>query len=108
MKKIVVVAAAMLMAAPVSSVFARDGKQVFDTFCHVCHGTPGIPQSPHLGDKAAWAPRIAQGMDTLFQHVKDGYKSPTGIIPMPPKGTCADCTDDELKAAIQYMVDKAK
>ncbi len=94
MKKIVVIAAAMLMAAPVGSVLARDGKQVFDSFCHACHLPPGIPDSPKLGDKAAWAPRIAQGMDTLFSHVQSGFKGPTGMVPMPPKGTCMDCTDD--------------
>jgi len=108
MKKIAVIATAMLMAAPVSPVFARDGKQVFDAFCHTCHKPPGIPDAPKLGDKAAWAPRIAQGMDTLLEHVKNGYKSPTGTVPMPPMGTCMDCTDEELKAAIQYMVDAAK
>ena len=107
MKKIVVIAAAMLMAAPVSSVFARDGKQVFDAFCHVCHKPPGIPAAPKLGDKAAWAPRIAQGIDTLVAHVKSGYSSAPGSV-MPPMGTCMDCTDEELKAAVEYMVDAAK
>ena len=54
--------------------------------------------APKLGDKDAWAPRIAKGNDALFSWVKNGLKA------MPPKGTCMSCSEDELRAAMEYMV----
>jgi cytochrome c5 len=89
--------------APVAT--ARSGKQVYDSACFACHAT-GAAGAPKFGDKAAWAPRIAQGMDTLITHALNGFQGATGV--MPPRGTCAACSDDELKAAITYMVDNAK
>ena len=60
------------------------------------------PWPPKIGDKAAWAPRIAQGMDTLLKHATEGLRA------MPPKGACMDCSEADLKAAIEYMVSQAK
>jgi len=77
------------------------GQQRYEKYCHVCHET-GLAGAPKLGDKSDWAPRIAEGMDTLFEHALKGYKA------MPPKGTCMDCSDDELKKAIEYMISKSK
>lgn len=79
----------------------RSGVDVFNGSCMACHAT-GAAGAPKVGDKAAWAPRIAQGMDTLAQHAV------TGIRAMPPRGTCAACSDDELKAAVEYMVGESK
>ena len=73
------------------------GQKIYNTNCVVCHAA-GVAGAPKLGDKAAWAPRLAKGMDTLLSHVIKGFNA------MPPKGTCAACSDDELKAAIEYMV----
>jgi cytochrome c5 len=90
--------AAAVEAAPAAAPAApRTGEQVYNTTCVGCHGT-GAAGAPKFGDAAAWAPRIAQGMDTLVSHATNGFKV------MPPKGTCMNCTDDELKAAIEYMV----
>lgn len=75
----------------------RSGEQVYNGACLACHGT-GVAGAPKIGDKGAWSPRAAQGMDTLLQHATNGLRA------MPPKGTCADCSADELKAAIQYML----
>jgi cytochrome c5 len=76
------------------------GKKTYETFCHVCH-TAGIAGAPKLGDKAAWEPRIAKGNDALFTSVKNGLKT------MPPKGTCISCSDDELRAAMEYMIEQS-
>lgn len=84
-------------ASSSSSPTPSDGKKTYDTKCFVCHAT-GLAGSPKFGDKAAWQPRIKQGMDVLFEHVKNGYNA------MPPKGTCVECTDADLHAAIEYMV----
>jgi cytochrome c5 len=54
-----------------------------------------------VGDSAAWGPRAAQGIDTLLTHATNGLNA------MPPKGTCADCSGDELKNAIEYMLSQS-
>ncbi|MBA1279839.1 MULTISPECIES: c-type cytochrome [Pseudomonadaceae] len=77
---------------------ARSGADVYGKFCTACHGS-GLLNSPKTGDSAAWTARAdaAGGLDGLLKHAI------SGINAMPPKGTCADCSDDELKAAIQHM-----
>jgi cytochrome c5 len=55
-----------------------------------------------MGDAAAWAPRIAQGMDTLLTHATNGLNA------MPPKGLCMECSADDLKAVIEYMVQNSQ
>jgi cytochrome c5 len=76
------------------------GEQVYNQFCFACHAS-GVGGAPVLGDAAAWEPRIAQGVDTLLQHTLNGINA------MPAKGTCMNCSDDELRDAMQYMVDAA-
>jgi cytochrome c5 len=80
---------------------AAEGKAVYDQTCHVCHAT-GLAGSPKYGDKSAWAPRIAQGMDTLYNAALHGLRA------MPPKGGNASLTDAQVKAAVDYMVAAAK
>jgi cytochrome c5 len=80
---------------------AAEGKAVYDQTCHVCHGT-GLAGSPKFGDKAAWAPRIATGMETLYNAALHGLRA------MPPKGGNASLTDAQVKAAVDYMVAAAK
>ena len=84
---------------------AADGKSTYDASCNVCHGA-GIAGAPKLGDKANWAPRIAQGNDTLYTHAIKGYQGKAGM--MPAKGGNAGLSDAAVKAAVDYMVSKAK
>lgn len=77
------------------------GQQRYQEYCHICHET-GLAGAPKFGDKAGWAPRIAEGMDVLLKHAIDGYKA------MPAKGTCLNCSDDEIKKAIEYMISHSK
>lgn len=79
----------------------KSGQQVYDATCTMCHGA-GVGGAPKLGDKAAWAPRIALGANTLHTNAIGGIRA------MPPKGTCMACSDDEIKAAVDYMVAKSK
>lgn len=81
------------------------GKKVFDGLCVSCHGS-GIPGIPQKGDKIAWAPRIAQGKDTLYQHALQGFSGKSGMM-MPPKGGGTN-TDDEVKAAVDFMVSNSQ
>jgi cytochrome c5 len=80
---------------------ARSGEQVFNAYCHVCHAA-GLMGAPKVGDKASWAPHIAKGKSTLYSHAMSGFNA------MPVKGTCADCTEAEIKAAVDYMTGKSE
>lgn len=88
-------------AAPAAAV---DGKKIFDTSCAACHAT-GVAGAPKLGDKAAWAPRVAQGADTLYEHAIKGFQGKAGF--MPPRGG-SSASDAEVKAAVDYMVGATK
>ncbi|MBB6519984.1 cytochrome c5 [Pseudoteredinibacter isoporae] len=88
-------------AAPVASG-PRSGVDVYNTSCMACHAT-GASGAPKLGDAAAWAPRVSKGMDVLYASAINGLN---GV--MPPKGMCMDCSDDELKAAVDHMLENSK
>lgn len=75
----------------------RDGATVYGTFCIACHAS-GVSGAPIKGNADQWAPRIAQGKDVLQTHAINGLNL------MPPKGTCMDCSDDEILAAIEHMI----
>lgn len=93
--------AAALQAPPESAVDLAKGEQVYNQFCVACHAT-GVAGSPKLDDKAAWAPRIAQGRDMLFTHAMQGLRA------MPPKGTCVTCSETDIMSAIEFMTSKVK
>jgi cytochrome c5 len=80
---------------------AGDGEGTFKKICSGCHGA-GLLGSPKFGDKAAWAPRIAQGLDTLYVSAIKGKNA------MPAKGGNPALADADVKAAVQYMVNAAK
>jgi len=92
-------AVATTAAAPTAA--KPDGKKVFDTTCTACH-TPGVAGAPKFGDKAAWAPHLAHGVDTLYATAIKGKGA------MPPKGGNAALSDAEVKAAVDYMVAAVK
>lgn len=74
------------------------GQETYDKYCFVCHKT-GLAGAPKFHNAADWKPHIAN--KTIDQLVASATK---GVNAMPPKGTCADCTDAQLKEAIQYML----
>jgi cytochrome c5 len=77
---------------------AKSPDDVIGKHCNACHGT-GLLGSPKIGDSADWGKRAKEqgGLDGLLA------KAISGINAMPPKGTCADCSDEELKGAIKKM-----
>ena len=82
-----------------SQAVAEDGQKIYQASCQACHAN-GVAGAPKFGNKEAWAPRIAKGNDALFLSVKNGLKA------MPPKGACMNCSDDDLRAAMEYMVEQ--
>jgi cytochrome c5 len=88
-------------ALPMAALPA-DGAAAYETACAACHGA-GIAGAPKVGDKAAWAPRIAQGKDTLYKHAIVGFNGKTGV--MPAKGGRADWPDDLVKQAVDHILD---
>ncbi|MBV1787800.1 c-type cytochrome [Marinobacterium sp. D7] len=83
-------------AATASTGGARSGEEIYNGKCAACHGS-GVLGAPKFGT-SEMADRLAEkGLDTLLSNALNGINS------MPPRGTCADCSDDEIKSAIEYM-----
>ena len=95
-------------AAPAASASAQaaggsdlvKGEQVYTATCLACHGA-GVLGAPKVGDKAAWAPRIAKGIDTVHTNALNGLNM------MPPKGGNAGLSDSDLKSAVDFMISKS-
>lgn len=100
-------AAPAVVAPAAEPVVAENtkGKSVFNGTCAMCHGV-GAAGAPKPGDKADWGPRIAQGMDVLYKHAIEGFTGAKGV--MPARGGAATLPDDDVKAAVNYMVDQSK
>ena len=96
--------AAASAPAPDAAPAGDAGKKLFDTICTTCH-TPGIAGAPKFGDKTVWAPRIKQGVATLYDHALKGFQGKSGV--MPPKGG-STASDAEVKAAVDYIVANGK
>lgn len=77
------------------------GQKRYEANCAMCH-VGGLAGAPKFGDKAAWAPRLNKGVDALVKSVI------TGLNAMPARGGCTTCSDEELKLAVEYMLDKVK
>ncbi len=78
------------------------GEKVYQGLCFSCHST-NLPNIPQIGDAAVWATRIEQGMALLYERAIVGFTGAAGI-PMPAKGGNPALSDDEVKAAVDYMV----
>jgi len=81
------------------------GKTVYEASCAACHDA-GMMGAPKPGDKAAWTPRIAQGLEVMVKKSLEGFQGATGA--MPAKGGNASLTNEEITNAVAFMVDKSK
>ena len=90
-------------AAPVTVASSGGGVEAnYNKTCATCHNA-GVAGAPKMGDVASWEPRLAKGMDVLYS------SSINGMPPaMPAKGMCFSCSDDDLKALVDYMVESVQ
>ncbi len=95
MRRLLIASAALAMGFSAVSAQAEPPAK-YNMYCIACHGT-GAAGAPKTGDKAAWEPRLAVGIDALVASSKKGKNA------MPPMGLCNDCSDAELKAIIEFM-----
>src|SRR5690606_38043259 len=79
---------------------AKTGQQVYESTCSACHNA-GVAGAPKLGDKAAWARHIAEGLEKIFEVALHGEGA------MPPKGGNPSLSDLEVKRAAVYMVNQS-
>jgi glucose/arabinose dehydrogenase/cytochrome c5 len=77
----------------------RRGVTVYQQVCRSCHSS-GQRLIPQIGDRAAWAERLPKGRELLYQHTLEGFNG------MPPRGLCDSCTDEEIGAAVDYMIQR--
>lgn len=84
----------------------RSPEDIYNGSCMACHLT-GVTNAPIFGDVEQWAPRIATGMDALYASVFNGIEV-EGVLTMPVNGLCLDCTEDELRATVDYMVESSQ
>jgi cytochrome c5 len=96
MKKIVLAAVVSMLSLQVQA--AQDPEAVYARACAACHNGQ-LPMAPKRGDKAAWEPRMAKGMDVLVQNVTNGLNA------MPPRGLCMDCSAEDYQAVIELMAE---
>jgi len=87
--------------APTQDSQSMRGQEVYLQACAACHGT-GLAGAPKFGDRAAWAPRIAHGIDHLTASVIQGKGN------MPARGGQAGLNDKDIRAAVGYMMEKSK
>lgn len=94
-------APASVAAAPANAA----GESIYKKTCALCHAA-GVAGAPLPGNKDEWAPRIAQGKDTLYKHAIEGFTGAKGM--MPARGGAATLSDDDVKAAVDFMVAKSQ
>ncbi len=107
MKKTIIALAAAGMVVFGMNAQARSGEEVYKAVCKNCHDAPiaaGV-KAPEMGNKEQWAASIVKGKDALYAVALNGSKTNPAMV---ARGTCADCSDDELKATVDYMVDSNK
>jgi len=100
-------AAEQAAAAPVAVAASDeepDGETVYNSSCVACHGS-GAGGAPKLGDEADWEKRLGQGFEVLIEHAIQGYQGEAGL--MPARGGNASLSDEEVAAAVEYIIDES-
>jgi len=98
-------AARKAAASQVAYGGSTDGSLIYTNLCSACHGT-GAGGAPKLTDKVHWAPRVAEGLETLVKHATEGYTGSAGI--MPARGGNPALSDAQVKATVEWMIEQVK
>jgi cytochrome c5 len=85
---------------------AFGGKNIYECLCTFCHST-GLPNVPQLGSPEDWTDRIAQGELLLYERAINGFIGDSGMT-MPAKGGNTSLSDDDIRAAVDYMIENSK
>ena len=94
-------------ATDVANTTSVDGESVYNGICVNCHGIAALAAMiPQTGDATTWGPRIKKGIDALYENAINGYTGELGM--MPAKGGNPALSDDEVKAAVDYIVNQVK
>lgn len=80
---------------------AKSPEDIYNTNCMACHAT-GAAGAPKMGDAAAWSDRLGKGIDQVYANAINGING------MPAKGLCMSCSDDDIKAVVDYIVDNSQ
>lgn len=88
-------------AAAAVSTGPKSGKEIYESACTTCHAI-GVAGAPKTGSPEDWAPRFAKGLDTLYTNAIEGFNG------MPAKGLCMSCSDEEVKTAVDYILEISK
>lgn len=99
-KKISLTTTSLILGFLSFNLYAAEGGEIYNTYCAVCHKL-GLNAAPKMGKKALWVKRVSQGKETVYKHAIEGLRG------MPPKGGIATLTDDDVKAAVDYMVGRS-
>ncbi|MEQ8691580.1 MAG: c-type cytochrome [Pseudomonadales bacterium] len=89
------------VAAVAANTGPLNGEQVYNQFCFACHAT-GVSDAPRLANAEDWGSRLDKSMDELMASTLNGLNA------MPPKGTCMNCSDEELQLAVDYMLESVQ
>ncbi len=88
-------------ASASSDGVGKSGEEIYSTYCLACH-TTGAGGAPKIGDKAVWADRMSKGIGEVYANAINGING------MPPKGTCMSCSDGEIEATVDYIIENSK
>jgi cytochrome c5 len=84
-----------------AKITKKTGQKIYDKYCTGCHSI-GAGGAPKLGEANDWAPRLKLGINTVYKNAINGMGA------MPPRGTCATCSDAEIQAAVDYILQNSK
>jgi cytochrome c5 len=101
----IIIVSSIVISLYSTSLAAADGKTIYDANCKLCH-EQGIGGAPTLSDKKEWQSRLEKGIDGLVEIAINGIQGYGGS--MPPRGGNPNLTDEQVKAAVVYMVEQVK
>lgn len=92
---------APVLASASAAGTGRSAESIYSVSCAACHNN-GVAGAPKMGDAGAWANRLQQGLETVYANAINGIRA------MPAMGTCMDCSEDDIKVTIDYILENSQ